>query len=124
MDAVLLTVEIGAQDDGLLLREVLGLLQQAQVVNEVGVAGGFLLHRRHWRRRVRVARVDELRPGQGPSARPGPRQGLKIRVDFHQVWLLCRFRHGREVTEPEVLQCHENVTNLSPLKSSNFASEI
>lgn len=47
VDAVLLTLEISAQDDRLLLRKVLGLLQQAQVVDEVGVAGGFLLHRRH-----------------------------------------------------------------------------
>lgn len=102
MDAVLLTLEISAQDDRLLLREVLGLLQQAQVVDELGVAGGLLLHRRHRRGGVGVARVDELRPGQGPSARPGPRQGLKIRVDLHQVWLLGRFRHGRKVTEPSV----------------------
>lgn len=102
MDAVLLTLEISAQDHRLLLREVLVLLQQAQVVDELGVAGGLLLHRRHRRRRVGVARVDELRPGQGPSARPGPRQGLKIRVDLHQVWLLGRFRHGRKVTEPSV----------------------
>lgn len=96
MDAVLLTLEISAQDDRLLLWEVFGLLQQTKVVDEVGVAGGLLLHRRHRRGRVGVARVDELRPGQGPSARPGPRQGLKIRVDFHQVWLLGRFRHGRD----------------------------
>lgn len=93
MDAVLLTLELGAQDDRLLLREVLGLLQQAKVVDEL-VAGGLLLHRRHRRGRVGVARVDKLRPGQRPSARPGPRQGLEIRVDFHQVWLLGRFRHG------------------------------
>lgn len=43
MDAVLLTLEISAQDDGLLLREVLSLLQQAQVVDEVVVPGGLLL---------------------------------------------------------------------------------
>lgn len=102
VDAVLLTLEISAQDDGLLLRKVLGLLQQAQVVDEVGVAGGFLLHRRHRRGRVRVGRVDELRPWQGPSARPGPRKGLKIRVYFHQMWLLDRFRHGRDMTAPNV----------------------
>lgn len=94
VDAVLLALEITAQDDGLLIRKVLGLLQQAEVVDEFSVAGGLLLHRRHRRGRVGVARVDKLRPGQGPSARPGPRQGLKIRVDLHQVWL-CRFRHGR-----------------------------
>lgn len=94
MDTVLLTLKISAQDDRLLLREVFSLLQQAEVVDEFVVAGGFLLHRWHWRGRVGVARVDELWSGQGPSAGPGPRQGLKIRVDFHQVWLLDRFRHG------------------------------
>lgn len=49
MDTVLLTLEIRAQADRFLLREVLGLLQQAQVVDELGVAGGLLLHRRHRR---------------------------------------------------------------------------
>lgn len=67
MDTVLLTLEIAAKDDRLLLREVLGLLEQAEVVDEV-VAGGLLLHRRHRGGRVGVARVDELRPGQRPSA--------------------------------------------------------
>lgn len=94
VDAVLLTLEISAQDDRLLLRKVLGLLQQTKVVDEVTVAGRFLLHRRHRRGRVGVARVNELRSGQGPSARPGPRKGLKIRVYFHQMWLLGCFRHG------------------------------
>lgn len=94
MDAVVLTLEISAQDNRLLVREVFSLFQQAEVVDELGVAGGLLLHRRHRRGRVGITRVDELRSGQGPSARPGPRQGLKIRVDFHQVWLLGRFRHG------------------------------
>lgn len=117
MDAVLLTLEIGAQDDRLLLREVLALLQQAQVVDKVGVACGLLLDRRHRRGRVGVARVDELRPGQGPSARPGPRQGLKIRVDFHQVWLLDRFRHGREVTEPSVTMSCKCDEPVAPQKS-------
>ncbi len=117
MDTVLLTLEIRAQDDGLLLREVLGLLQQAKVVDELGVAGGLLLHRRHRRRRVGVARVDELRPGQRPSARPGPREGLKIRVDFHQVWLLGRFRHGREVTEPSVTMSCKYDEPVAPQKS-------
>lgn len=68
VDTVLLTLKISAQDDRLLLRKVLALLQQAQVVDEVGVAGRLLLHRRHRRGSVGVARVDELRPGQGPSA--------------------------------------------------------
>lgn len=67
VDTVVLTLEISAQHDGLLLRKVLGLLQQAQVVDEVGVAGRLLLHRRNRRGSVGVARVDELRPGQGPS---------------------------------------------------------
>lgn len=48
MDAVFLTLEISAQDDGFLLCEVLGLLQQAQVVDELGVVGGFLLDRWDW----------------------------------------------------------------------------
>lgn len=109
VDAVLLTLEISAQDDRLLLREVLGLLQQTEVVDEVGVAGGFLLHGRHWRGRVGVTWVDELWPGQGPSARPGPRKGLKIWVYFHQVWLLGRFRHGREMTAPSVkMSCNSD----------------
>lgn len=77
--------------------EVLALLQQAQVVDEVRLL--LLLLRlfdgRHRRGRVGVARVDELRPGQGPGARPGPREGLEVRVDLHQVRLLRRFRHGR-----------------------------
>lgn len=67
VDTVLLTLEISAQDDRLLLRKVLGLLEQAQVVDEVAVAGRLLLHGRHRRGSVGVARVDELRPGQGPS---------------------------------------------------------
>lgn len=118
MDAVLLTLEISAQDDRLLLREVLGLLQQAEVVDEVAVAGGLLLHGRHRRGRVGVARVDELRPGQGPSARPRPRQGLKIRVDLHQVWLLGRFRHGREVTEPSVTMSRKSDEPVAPSEAA------
>lgn len=115
MDAVFLTLEISAQDDGLLLREVLGLLQQAQVVYVLCVTGGLLLHGRYRRRRVGVAGVDELRPGQGPSARPGPRQGLKIRVDLHQVWLR-RFRHGRKVTEPSVIMSCKCGKPVAPQK--------
>ncbi|MEQ2174134.1 hypothetical protein GOODEAATRI_004643 [Goodea atripinnis] len=83
------------KDDRLLLREVFILLQQAQVVDELRIANaGFLFHGRHRRRSVGVSWIDELRPGQGPSARPGPREGLEIRVDLNQVWLLGRFRHG------------------------------
>lgn len=124
MDAVLLTLEISAQDDRLLLREVLGLLQQAEVVDEVAVAGGLLLHGRHRRGRVGVARVDELRPGQGPSARPRPRQGLKIRVDLHQVWLLGRFRHGREVTEQSVTMSRKSDEPVAPLKRQLRLSNV
>lgn len=97
---LLRTLEVGAEDAGLLLLllgEVLTLLQEAQVVDEVAVParGRLLLDGRYRGGGVGVARGDELRPGQGPSARPGPRQGLEIRVYLHQVWLLDRFRHGR-----------------------------
>lgn len=128
MDAVLLTLELTAQDHRLLLREVLILLQQAQVVDVLGVGAGFLLHRWHRRRRVGVSRVDELRSGQWPSARPGPGKGLEIRVDLHQVWLLGRFRHGRrEVTESSVTlscKCDEGgKKNPSKVASSRLKSE-
>lgn len=111
VDAGLLTLELAAQDDGLLLHKVLVLLQEAQVVDVLCVAAGFLLHGRDRRGRVGISRVNELRTGKGPSARAGPRQGFEIRVDFHQMWLLRCFRHGRQKELAEESHCHVRATN-------------